>query len=552
MTPTRLKDGEPAARVLVVEDDPASLQFLEIMLVKRGYEVITAVDATHARAELSPACIEGFSCVITDYRMPDTTGLELLAWIQEQDADLATIIVTAEGEKRLISESMRGGAVDFLEKPIAAFELEVAVSRAVKRTRRQRQLTGSESKARELGEQLRQAQKLEAIGQLAGGVAHDFNNLLAATMMHLGLLLDNPHLTPETKESLREVEQATMRGAGLVRQLLLFSRREVAQVAPMELNRLIEDLLKMLVRLLGEQTRVNFDQSGPLWLEADAGMIEQVVMNLCINARDAMPRGGELTLRTTLVDRDPEAARTHADARPGRFICLEVRDTGCGMDAKVLGRIFEPFFTTKEVGKGTGLGLATVYGIVKQHAGWVETRSVVGHGTTFQVYLPAGEPPARAGTGSGRDEAVRRGSETILLVEDELAVRQATALALRLLGYAVVEAGDATQALAMWERHQEEIQLLFTDMVMPGTMSGLELAKRLQADDPALGVIISSGYSAVLAGHPPAENPGIAYLPKPYNRLSLAQAVRRALDQAGLPEPEATTPLPCEDSLQPA
>ncbi len=383
-----------------------------------------------------------------------------------------------------------------------------------------------------LEEQLRQAQKMEAVGQLAGGVAHDFNNILTATLMHLGLLQQSPHLTPGAKDSLKEVERETLRAANLTRQLLLFSRRQVAQVEPVEMNVLVNDLLKMLRRLLGENIEIVFEGSSDvIWVCADAGMMEQVVMNLCINARDAMSQGGRLTLATAMVEIEAQPAKPNPDARPGSFVCLSVTDTGCGMDESVLGRIFEPFFTTKEVGKGTGLGLATVYGIVKQHQGWVEVESAVGQGSSFRVYLPAGKSPLDSSAVSSDAEEIRGGSETILLVEDELPVRRLVAMCLRNLGYAVLEAGNGLEAMKVWEQHHQKIKLLFTDMLMPGNMTGLDLAERLKKEKASLKVISSSGYRANLAAFPLTAGQEITYLPKPYEPVALAKIVRRCLDK---------------------
>jgi len=363
-------------------------------------------------------------------------------------------------------------------------------------------------------------------------VAHDFNNIIVATLMHLGLLQDNPNLTQDTKESLKEVENETMRAANLTRQLLLFSRQQAARIGPLEMNALIHDLLKMLRRLLGENIEIIPQvSSDAIWVNADAGMMEQVLMNLCINARDAMSKGGRLTLATTMVEIQVRPANPNPDIRPGSFACLSVTDTGCGMDETVLGRIFEPFFTTKEVGKGTGLGLATVYGIVKQHHGWVEVESTVGQGTSFRVYLP-GTKPLNAFGISTRNEEIKGGAETILLVEDELMVRQTVALCLRKLGYAVLEAGNGLEALKVWEQHHEKIALLFTDMLMPGNMTGLDLAMRLKNDKRSLKVISSSGYRSDLTVSPLPAGEEITYLPKPYTPAAMAKIVRRCLDNS--------------------
>ncbi len=385
---------------------------------------------------------------------------------------------------------------------------------------------------KQLEEQLRQAQKMEAIGQLAGGIAHDFNNILAAMTMHLSMMQQNPLLTMDLKESLAEVENETTRAANLTRQLLTFSRRQVARAAPLDLTGLIHDLLRMLRRLLGENIEVLFSNScGPAWVRADAGMMEQVVMNLCINARDAMPKGGTLTLCNTLVELKGES-KPDSDSRPGNFVCLAIGDTGCGMDETILSKIFEPFFSTKEVGKGTGLGLATVYGIVKQHGGWVEVESKVGEGSLFRVYLPACAKPSQGASVACVEEKNSGGSETILLVEDEAQVRRTVGLFLRKLGYAVLEAANGLEAIKVWQDHHQTISLLFSDMVMPGSISGLDLAQALRKEKPSLKVIISSGYSDDLAESSVPEQ-GIHYLPKPFRSADMAKIIRHCLDNGG-------------------
>jgi signal transduction histidine kinase/ActR/RegA family two-component response regulator len=383
-----------------------------------------------------------------------------------------------------------------------------------------------------LEEQLRQAQKMDAIGQLAGGVAHDFNNILTATLMNVGLLQQKPNLDPGVQELLGEIEKQSLRAANLTRQLLLLSRRQVARCEPVEMNSLVTDLLKMLRRLLGANIEVIFEGSPAVgWLRADAGMLEQVVMNLCINARDAMTEGGRLTLATSLVEREAQSADPNSEVRTGSYVCLSVTDNGCGMDEKVLGRIFEPFYTTKEVGKGTGLGLAIVYGIVKQHQGWVEVESVGGQGSSFRVYLPAGTSLSGPSSVSNKEEEIRGGSETILLVEDELPVRRLAARCLRNLGYSVLEAGNGPEAVELWQLHHQNIQLLFTDMLMPGSMSGLQLAELLKKEKGSLKIISSSGHRADPGASPLAAGQDMIYLPKPYAPDVLAKMVRRCLDQ---------------------
>ena len=382
-----------------------------------------------------------------------------------------------------------------------------------------------------LEEQLRQAQKLEGVGQLAGGVAHDFNNVLAAIMMHLGLLQMNPNLDEETRHALKDLDTEARRAAELTRQLLMFSRRSVLAVKPLNLDEVVANLLRMLRRIIGEHIALSFSsQVGLPLVEADAGMLEQVLMNLVVNARDAMPKGGDITIRNTEVEVHEAQIAENPDRRRGRFVCMAVSDTGGGMEPPVLKRVFEPFFTTKEVGKGTGLGLATVHGIVAQHKGWVEVESTVGRGTTFRVFLPALAETTTPTVESAPATPLRRGRETILLVEDDAGVRRTVGQTLRVLGYRVYEAANGQAALDLWQTCGPQVNLVLTDMVMPEGMTGLELIERLRSLKPELRAIISSGYSGemVQAGLP--DKASAVYLPKPYEAKTLAETVRNCLD----------------------
>ena len=323
--------------------------------------------------------------------------------------------------------------------------------------------------SRALQQQVRQAQKMEVVGQLAGGVAHDFNNILTAIMLNLQLIAEEKQFPERLRPPLAELQVMTRRAAKLTEQLLLFARRRMMRTERLELNAGISQVLALIRRVIGEHVNVTLQLAAePLWVDADAGMIDQVVMNLCVNARDAMPAGGTLKLETSRVDLGPELPLSAAPgARPGRFACLRVSDTGCGMPPDVLRHLFEPFFTTKEVGKGTGLGLATVHGIVHQHQGWIEVDSEVGRGTSFRVLLPLAADVA-AGPPANPVPAIPGGHETVLLVEDEPAVRLATSTMLRRLGYLVVEAGSGPEALGVWHGLAASPDILVTDMVMPG------------------------------------------------------------------------------------
>ncbi len=383
---------------------------------------------------------------------------------------------------------------------------------------------------RRLEEQLRQSQKMEAIGQLAGGVAHDFNNILTVIHGHASLLV-SADLEESASRSAQQITQAAERAAGLTRQLLTFSRRQLIQPRKLDMNKIVGNITDLLGRLLGEDVslQLNYCQT-PAMVEADAGMMEQVLLNLAVNARDAMPKGGRLAVRISIVEVNETHVQHHPEARAGRFVCVSKTDTGCGIPPENLQRIFEPFFTTKEVGKGTGLGLATVYGIVKQHQGWIEVESAVGKGTTFRIYIPhAGSEHAEAEK-PATPITIRGGSETVLLVEDEKAVRELVARVLQKYGYKILQAGNGIEALKMWNQHRDEIALLFTDLVMPDNMNGRELAEKLWMDRPGLKVIFTSGYSADIVGKDFRLEPELNYLQKPYQPQTLALTVRRCLD----------------------
>jgi PAS domain S-box-containing protein len=381
-----------------------------------------------------------------------------------------------------------------------------------------------------LERQLRQAQKMEGIGQLAAGVAHDFNNILTVIQGHAGLVRQRMvSETPETK-SLEQITTATARAATLIRQLLMFSRKQVMQFRYLDLNENLRVAIRMLERLVGEHVQIDFHPHSPLpAVHADSSMVEQIAMNLSVNARDAMPNGGRLSIITSLETVDREPTPSDSEHREGQYICVAFRDTGIGMDTQLLGRIFEPFFTTKPVGKGTGLGLSTVFGIVRQHKGWLDVESKPGQGSTFRIYFPVSDHPAER-TELYTDATLRNGRETILVAEDEDALREMVVQVLRIQGYTVLAAASGSQALELWERRSAPVDLLLTDLVMPGGIMGSELAARLAGACPGLKVIYTSGYSPGMAGKDASLLEGRNFLPKPYSIGKLAQFVRECLD----------------------
>ena len=381
-----------------------------------------------------------------------------------------------------------------------------------------------------LEEQLRQSQKMEAIGQLAAGVAHDFNNLLTVIAGRATLVLQRFSPDDPSRRAIQLIEQTANRAAALTQQLLAFSRKQVHQPKVLDLNAIVTGMEPMLQRLLGETIDL-VTAPGPALgrVRADPGQVEQVILNLVVNARDAMLSGGQLTIETVNVELDNAFTRHHPGARTGPFAMFGVSDTGVGMDAKTQARIFEPFFTTKGPGKGTGLGLATVYGIVKQHGGYVSVDSAPGRGTTFRIYLPRVVDTSEAVEVGHAPTALAQGTETVLLVEDEPGLRDFAREVLETHGYQVLEASRPGEALRLAQEHAGRIQVMVTDVVMP-QMNGRELAQRLTSVRPDLKVLYMSGYTDDAIVRHGVLEPGTAFLQKPFSPVALASKVRAVLD----------------------
>jgi len=386
-----------------------------------------------------------------------------------------------------------------------------------------------ESALKSSEEQLRQSQKMEAIGRLAGGVAHDFNNLLTAIRGYSDLLLLRLDANSPTRREVEEIHKAAERAASLTQQLLAFSRKQVLQPKSMDLNAVVSGMDKMLRRLIGEDVDLVTILTPDLWnVLVDPSQVEQVIMNLLVNARDAMPKGGKVTIETANVELDHQYARRHPVVKPGEYVLLAISDTGTGMDEETKKHLFEPFFTTKERGKGTGLGLSTVYGIVKQSGGYVWAYSEVGKGTAFKVYFPRYGDKASEAKDLASSNASLRGGETVLLVEDDEGVRSFVLQLLTMNGYRVLTAGNGEEALETAGRHRGPVHLLLTDVVMP-KMGGRELAKSLEGRLPGIKALYMSGYTDDAIVRHGVLDPGIPFLQKPFTPERLLRKVREVL-----------------------
>ncbi len=420
-----------------------------------------------------------------------------------------------------MAQSLRG-------RPIAV-ELRLVRLPAAGRNLVRGSLTDISDRKR-LEEQLGQAQRMESIGQLAGGIAHDFNNILTVIQGNASLLLSDEGFPEAYNEAVQQIAQSSTFAAGLTRQLLVFSRKQMIQRTALDVNGVIQQTSRLLRRVIGEDISLEVQPSVNLPpIFADNGMIEQVLLNLVVNSRDAMPRGGRLTITAGLVDRDEAYRRRVPQALAGRFVCIAVADTGSGIPADIMPRIFDPFFTTKEVGKGTGLGLATVYGIVQQHQGWIELDSTVGVGTEFRVHFPCIAETAAAPVPPVAVEPRAPRTETILVVEDEALVRLTSCTILQRSGYTILEAASPRAALELWAAHRDRIDLVFTDVVMPGGMTGRDLVEILRRDHPDLKALFTSGYSSDLLGHDFVRTKANFFLQKPFGAAELKRVVSECL-----------------------
>jgi two-component system, cell cycle sensor histidine kinase and response regulator CckA len=515
----------PAAiplHVLLIEDCMEDAELCLWELKKEGFQVSADVAQTHEDF-IALVRSKEYDIVLSDYNLRNWNALDAVQTLRDEGRDIPFVLVTGSLGDESAVECVKKGISDYVLKDRMA-RLPVAIQRALQEK--------AERMARKrLEEQLLQSQKMEAIGRLAGGVAHDFNNLLTVITGFTQLLLDRLGPDDPMRVHLNQIKEAGDRAASLTRQLLAFSRRQVLAPQIVDLNDVIAGINKMLPRLIGEDIELVTIGSPGLWrVKADPGQVEQVIMNLVVNARDAMPQGGRLTIETANVDLDTKYPDQRSVIVPGRYVMLAVSDTGIGMTQEVKSRIFEPFFTTKEQGKGTGLGLATVYGIVKQSGGYVWAYSEQGKGTMFKIYLPQAEGVAAETREIEEHSHTTGGSETVLVVEDNEAVLSFVRGVLEGWGYTLLEATGSEEALKVIESYHEPIHLLLTDVVMP-RMSGPELAAKLLSLHPEAKVLYMSGYTDNSIVHHGVLDAGTYSLQKPFIPETLTRKIREVLDE---------------------
>ncbi|MFB3903987.1 MAG: response regulator [Acidobacteriota bacterium] len=517
------------ARILNLEDNVLDSELVRAKLESEG--IACEVQRVDNLADFSSALDRGdFDLIISDYTLPSFDGISALALARAKRPEIPFLFFSGTIGEEAAVDVLKQGATDYILKQRPA-RLVSAVQRALRESEERAARRRTEEALRQTEEMLRQVQKMEAIGRLAAGVAHDFNNLLTVINGYTEMLLLDLDADDPRRSDVEEIKKAGARAAVLTRQLLAFSRKQVLQVRVLNLNDVVKDSEEMLRRLIGEDIEVHLSLDPEPWpVKTDAGQIGQVIMNLAVNSRDAMPKGGHLFIETSNVILDEAYVSTRVDIKAGRYIMLLVRDTGCGIAPEVLPQIFEPFFTTKESGKGTGLGLSTVYGIVKQSGGDITVSSELGRGTTIRIFLPAHEGTVEDADKQDSVGERRSGAETVLIVEDDEQVRKLAVRALREFGYQVLEAVQWQEATESCRTYHGPIELLLTDVVMPG-MSGYDLAGSLRGARPNMKVLFMSGYSDRPLEERELREHNAAFIQKPFTPQELAQRVRRLLDK---------------------
>lgn len=515
--------------ILVVDDDDALRNLILRRIRSLGYE---AAGCACGKEALKAVMARSPRLMLLDQRLPDMEGADIVRTLDTGGVRIPFIIMTGQGDERLAVEVMKLGAADYLVKDMDFLDLFPGVLQRVLRILdTEQRLKVSEAEKAKLHMQLAQAQKMEAIGRLAGGVAHDFNNMLGVILGHAELAMGKTE--PETRlfSHLQEIFKAAERSAALTSQLLAFARKQTVSPRSMDLNLAVEGMLSLLHRLTGGHIELIWQPSVlPARVKMDPSQVDQILANLCVNARDAIGDTGQIVLSTEVLFLDgtwPEGSGTVEGLPSGEYVLLSARDTGCGMTADVLEQIFEPFFTTKEGKKGTGLGLATLYGIVAQNGGGIRVESQPGKGSLFRIYLPLDREPGIPALRLENQAAGTAPGKTILLVEDETMILDITREMLESMGHTVLAAGSPEEALSMAEKQTEPLSLLLSDVMMP-QMNGHVLAAQLKRRHPELKVLFMSGYTSDALSRGSTLDTGIRFIQKPFSMKTLTEKIREA------------------------
>jgi two-component system, cell cycle sensor histidine kinase and response regulator CckA len=513
--------GKPL-RILHLEDNRGDAELIRSALSEEGidFEIDWYQTGKSFRTALDG---RDYDLIFSDYSLPDFDGLSALKLAKEKLPETPFIFVSGTMGEDTAIESLRNGATDYVLKQNLK-RLPPSVNRAMRETLERQE-------RRQLEEKFLRAQKMEIVGQMSSGLAHDFNNLLTVILGHVQLLMEK-NIDADLRDSLKNIDRAAEAAGNLTRQLLTFSRKQPFQVKVIDLNRVIRDMGGMLTRVIGRNISLKMEcLPGLPPVKADSGMLEQVIMNLAVNARDAMPNGGTLTLRSGHEVVDRKRALSHVGARPGKFVFFSVSDTGTGIAPEVMRHLFEPFFTTKAAGKGSGLGLVGAFGIVQRHSGWIEVGARDGVGAEFRIFLPECSESVPAPAQDSEGPGSYRGSESILVVEEEPSLRHLVRVILEDGGYRVLEAESEKTALEQWDRAQGEIDLLLTDLIVGDGISGRDLAEILKTRKPGLKIVHISGYGIERIEKDRASDRGAFFLQKPFQRLELVKMVRECLDR---------------------
>jgi signal transduction histidine kinase len=507
---------------MVVEDNATVAEDCRESLEELGYSV-TSISAT-GEASIANAERERPDAILMDIKLRgEMDGIEAAAQIHDR-FEIPVVFLSAFSDRDLLRRARQTGSFGYLVKPFRQHELVATLEMAIYKAK-------AEKERRRLEARLQEGRKMEAIGRLAGGIAHDFNNMLSVMLGYTRMAMGKVDPAGSVYQDLQEVYAAAERSTDLVKQLLTFARKQIIEPKIIDLNEVVEKMMSLLRRLIGEEIDLVWAPAEKLWpVKMDPSQIDQILANLCVNAKDAISGVGTISIQTGMATFDPADGCGHEERHPGDFVLLTVRDDGKGMDKDILANLFEPFFTTKELGKGTGLGLSTIYGIVQQNSGFIDVHSAPDQGSIFDIYLPrfiseTDEPPAVAAS----EQVVSDGHETVLLVEDEPTILKMVTMMLENQGYAVLSAATPEEAIRLMETHTGELDLLMTDVVMPG-MNGRELSRHLMVHYPNLKCLFMSGYTAdIVADHGVLE-PGVHFIQKPFSPEDLATKIRQALD----------------------